>query len=158
METPTTRFSNTTTIVTGGTRNIGASISRVLAERGANVAMVYRDVNNSAEADAFARELISSNSNRGNRVIAIQADMADPASPAQIIEETRAKMGVDKINIIGLSNTFPRRCYPISLLPIDNVKIVLPFPLFSLPSCTVTEADQLHHEDPNFLNMLYLPL
>ena len=108
MEMPTISLSNTTAIVTGGTRNIGASISRVLAERGANVAMVYRDVHNSAAADAFARELTSSSSNRGNRVVAIQADMADPASPTRIIEETRAKIGVDKINIIGLSNIFPQ--------------------------------------------------
>ncbi|KAH8812678.1 hypothetical protein F5884DRAFT_855973 [Xylogone sp. PMI_703] len=89
---------NTTAIVTGGTRNIGAGISQELARRGANVAMVYNSPGRRAAAEALASELEAKN--KGIRSVAILADMSDPASPARIVKETLEKLKVEKIDIV----------------------------------------------------------
>ncbi|KAK3384131.1 hypothetical protein B0T24DRAFT_73431 [Lasiosphaeria ovina] len=94
----TSLLTGKTAIVTGGTRNIGAGISRELALRGANVAMVYQNPATSATADAYARELEGLGS--GICATAIVAHLSDAASPARIVQETLASFRVDKIDII----------------------------------------------------------
>jgi len=59
-------------IVTGSSRGIGRAIARALATRGAGVCINY--ATSAAEADAAANEIAET----GGRVIAIQADVADP--------------------------------------------------------------------------------
>jgi len=86
-------------IVTGGTRNIGAGISKELVSRGASVAMIYQNKATSIAAEAYAKELESLGG--GARAVAIQADLADSASPVKIVEETLKGLKVDKIDIVG---------------------------------------------------------
>jgi NAD(P)-dependent dehydrogenase (short-subunit alcohol dehydrogenase family) len=98
---PATLLTGKVAIVTGGTRNIGAGISKELASRGASVAMVYQNKATSAAAEAYARELEGLGG--GVRAVAIQADLADAASPAKIIKATLEGLGVDGIDIVGTS-------------------------------------------------------
>jgi 3-oxoacyl-[acyl-carrier protein] reductase len=69
-------------IVTGASRGIGAGIARRLAAEGARVAVNYTSSKHAALA--VAAEIGG---------IAIQADVADPASVAKLFDETRAALG-----------------------------------------------------------------
>ena len=59
-------------LVTGGSRGIGAAISRALAEAGAGVAINYRE--RSDHAKSLADELLDN----GVRAISVQADVSQP--------------------------------------------------------------------------------
>lgn len=99
MAAPTTLLTGKTAIVTGGTRGIGAGISRELINRGANVAMIYVNPARKAASDKFATEL--SNLDGNNSAIAICADLAEADGPATVVKQTLEKFGGNKIDIIG---------------------------------------------------------
>ena len=61
-------------MVTDGSRGIGAAVALRLAEKGADVAVTYR---NSAER---AAEVVEQIKNIGRRALAVQADCAVPAA------------------------------------------------------------------------------
>ena len=66
---------NGSALVTGGSRGIGASIARALAQDGWAVGVNYR-----AGGDAAA-EVVAAIERAGGRAIAIQGDVADPQAP-----------------------------------------------------------------------------
>lgn len=70
-------------LVTGGTRGIGASISRRLAARGIRVVAVYRG--DSGSADRLAEELHS--------VQTLQSDLADPEACVRVVGRVVAEHG-----------------------------------------------------------------
>lgn len=74
-------------LVTGGSRGIGAAIALALAENGAEVAFTYQHASGKAEAVAAAIQA------KGRRVVAIQADSADPAAIARSVDEAVAGLG-----------------------------------------------------------------
>ena len=69
-------------LVTGGSRGIGAAVSRELAHAGARVAVNYRADREVAEA--LAAELGG---------IAVQADVSDPAEAQALVERVEAELG-----------------------------------------------------------------
>lgn len=71
-------------LVTGAARGIGRAIAQLLAERGAAVAVNY--VNHAKEAEELVRML-------GARAIAVQADVADEAAVAKMVERVTASFG-----------------------------------------------------------------
>jgi 3-oxoacyl-[acyl-carrier protein] reductase len=97
-----------TALITGGSRGIGAAISRRMAADGASVAIVH--LSRSAEADALAQEL----RNAGTEVLVLQADLANPESLAQAIDRAAGRFGrIDiLVNNAGLSVTGPLEDYP----------------------------------------------
>jgi 3-oxoacyl-[acyl-carrier protein] reductase len=74
-------------LVTGASRGIGASIAKVLAAEGADVAITYEK---SAER---AAEVVQAIKAQGRRAVAIQADSADPKAIQNSIERTVAELG-----------------------------------------------------------------
>ncbi|HUY44259.1 MAG TPA: SDR family oxidoreductase [Streptosporangiaceae bacterium] len=66
-------------LVTGGGRGIGAAIARRLAADGASVVINYR--NSAGAAEALAHELAGD----GRRVIALHADVSDPAASKNLV-------------------------------------------------------------------------
>jgi 3-oxoacyl-[acyl-carrier protein] reductase len=74
-------------LVTGGSRGIGASIARVLAEHGADVALTYQSAADRAQA------VVASIKEYGQKGIAIQADSADPAAVKRSVDEAVAGLG-----------------------------------------------------------------
>jgi 3-oxoacyl-[acyl-carrier protein] reductase len=92
-----------TALVIGGTRGIGAAISRRLAADGASVAMIHLE--RSQEAELLAGEL----SGGAAQVMAVRADVADPEALSNAIDLVVERFGsVDiLINNAGLSITGP---------------------------------------------------
>lgn len=83
-----------TTLITGGSRGIGAAIARRLARDGHDLALTYRERRSDAEAVAAeCREL-------GARVVLLEADLGDLDRAAEIVGE--AVDGLGRLN--GLVN------------------------------------------------------
>jgi 3-oxoacyl-[acyl-carrier protein] reductase len=74
-------------LVTGGSRGIGAAISRALAEAGAGVAINYRE--RSDHAKSLADELLDN----GVRAISVQADVSQPDAVAKMVELIKSELG-----------------------------------------------------------------
>lgn len=74
-------------LIVGGTRGIGAAISRRMAADGASLAMIH--LSRSEEAGQLAAELASA----GGEALAIQADVADPAALSHAIDLAIARFG-----------------------------------------------------------------
>jgi NAD(P)-dependent dehydrogenase (short-subunit alcohol dehydrogenase family) len=74
-------------LVTGGSRGIGAAIALALAENGADVAFTYQS---SAEK---AQSVANSIERTGRRVIAIQADSADPEAITRSVTQAVSALG-----------------------------------------------------------------
>ena len=74
-------------IVTGGSRGIGAEIVRRLTAEGAAVAFTY------AASGADAEKLVADVTANGAKVVAIQADAADPAETASAVDHAVAELG-----------------------------------------------------------------
>jgi NAD(P)-dependent dehydrogenase (short-subunit alcohol dehydrogenase family) len=82
------------TLITGGSRGIGAAIARRLARDGHDLALTYRERRVDAETVAEeCREL-------GARVVLLEADLADLDRAAEIVDETVGGLG----RITGLVN------------------------------------------------------
>src|SRR5215813_5359905 len=67
-------------LVTGGSRGIGRAIVKAFAQEGAKVGFVYRG--NKAAADSLVKEVTDA----GGTVLAIQGDVADPGTPAKVLQ------------------------------------------------------------------------
>ena len=80
-------LTDTTALVTGGTRGIGRSIVEALAEAGAKVAFTYRS--SSETADALVNELTEG----GTDAFAIQGDTADPEHASSAVEAVMERWG-----------------------------------------------------------------
>ncbi|UOD50877.1 3-oxoacyl-ACP reductase [Orrella daihaiensis] len=78
------KLSEQTVLVTGGARGLGRSISRALAREGAKVVINYYKSGEAAKA--LAIEL-------GQSVVAIQADITDPAGVGLMFERAKQHFG-----------------------------------------------------------------
>jgi 3-oxoacyl-[acyl-carrier protein] reductase len=74
-------------IVTGGSRGIGAAIVRRLVRDGVAVTINY--ASGRSAADALVAEIEAAD----GRAIAVQADLADPATPARLFDAAEAAFG-----------------------------------------------------------------
>lgn len=74
-------------LVTGGSRGIGAAVSRLLAARGMRVVVNYRS--SSGEAD----EVVESIKAAGGHAIACRADVRDEAAVRDMVEQVRGTLG-----------------------------------------------------------------
>jgi len=78
--------------ITGGARGIGRATALKLAGAGADVAIVYH--NSHDEAEAVCKTI----TDQGRRALALQADVSDPGSVAEAFEEFRKQF--DRVDIV----------------------------------------------------------
>jgi 3-oxoacyl-[acyl-carrier protein] reductase len=99
MTTPSTKAA----IVTGGSRGIGAAISRRLAKD--SFALVINYAGNKTEADKLVGEITSA----GGKAIAMQANVADASAAKALFDAAEAEFGgVDVlVNNAGVLHTAP---------------------------------------------------
>ena len=74
-------------LITGASKGIGAGIARELAARGAAVAINY------SGSQAAAEKLVAEIQAKGGKAIAVQANLAEPASAQPLIEAVVAQLG-----------------------------------------------------------------
>ncbi len=80
-------LSDRTALVTGGSRGIGRAVVRALAGAGAKVAFVYRG--NREAADSLVADVTAA----GGTALAMQGDVADPATASRCVGEVLEKWG-----------------------------------------------------------------
>jgi glucose 1-dehydrogenase len=101
-------------IVTGASRGIGRAIAVDLARNGADVAINYN--RHAGEAEEVAREIES----LGRRALVVQADVADRAADARLVEETARQFG--HVDILISNAAFSIRKPFLELEPEDVEK------------------------------------
>jgi len=96
-------LSGRTALVTGASRGIGQAIALALAAEGADVAVNYRVSAGKAEAVAAAVRAT------GRRAVAIQADVADAAQVARLLQRAHDELGdIDVlVNNAGITKPQP---------------------------------------------------
>lgn len=89
-------------LITGAARRIGAQIARTLHAAGWSVAIHANQSADALNKAAFALEMA-----RPGSVLSLQADLADPQAPAQLVEDTLAHFGRLDALVNNASNFFP---------------------------------------------------
>src|SRR5271170_3073221 len=95
-------LANKVALVTGGSRGIGAAITRRLAADGASVAFTY-----AKDADAAA-SVAKEIERRGGKAIAIQADAADAYAVIAAVEKAVATFGQLDILVNNAGTAIPK--------------------------------------------------
>ncbi len=83
------------TLVTGGSRGIGAAISRQLAAAGARVGVNYTA--NQEAADAVVAAIVAA----GGEAVAIAGDVSDPEAAGAMVDATEEAFGDDLWNLVA---------------------------------------------------------
>jgi len=102
-------------LVAGASRGIGRHIADTLAREGCDVAIVARG----ADALEEARRDVS---RHGHAVLAVSADLTEPAAPADVVARVRAAFG--RLDIL-VANTGGSRGEPTSAAPDEDWEAVL---------------------------------
>ncbi len=102
-------------VVTGGSRGIGAAITRRLAADGAKVAFTY-----AKGADAAA-SVVKEIERGGGKAIAIQADSADAAALKAAVEKAAATFGKLDILVNNAGTAIPKTFVETTLEELDRV-------------------------------------
>ena len=90
-------------IVTGGSRGIGAAVSRVLGARGYPVAVNF--INDETAAAAVVRDIVSA----GGRAIAIRGNVGREEDILRLFETTERELGrIEGFNNAGVTGGFAR--------------------------------------------------
>ena len=109
------KLSNKVTLITGGSRGIGAGIAKRLAADGATVAITY--TKGAEAAAAIVKEIESA----GGRAIAIQADATDPEAVTAAIEKTVATFGQLDVLVNNAGTAIPKTFEETTLEEMDRV-------------------------------------
>jgi 3-oxoacyl-[acyl-carrier protein] reductase len=102
-------------VVTGGSRGIGAAITKRLAAEGASVAFTY-----AKGADAAA-SVVKEIEGRGGKAIAIQADAADASAVKAAVEKAAVTFGQLDVLVNNAGTAIPKPFEETTLEEMDRV-------------------------------------
>src|SRR6185436_18510841 len=88
---------NKMALVTGASRGIGATVARLLAERGADVAINFRS--KGSRAEDVANEVQA----HGRRALLVQADLVDRGSVERMMADVRDAFGRLDVLVLNAS-------------------------------------------------------
>ncbi|MBI5537532.1 MAG: 3-oxoacyl-ACP reductase FabG [Deltaproteobacteria bacterium] len=92
---------NRIVLITGASRGIGAATAKLLASRGAHVAVNY------FQSEPAARAVVEEILKADGKAIAVQGDVRDPAQVQKLVEEVRARLGPIDTLVANASISFP---------------------------------------------------
>jgi NAD(P)-dependent dehydrogenase (short-subunit alcohol dehydrogenase family) len=95
-------------LITGGTRGIGAATALLLAQRGADVALVGRN------DDDEARQVQAEIEKLGRRCVLLLADMSRPEDAARAVHETARQLGSPDVLVHSAGGAVPGNLLEIS--------------------------------------------
>ncbi|MEV7231191.1 SDR family oxidoreductase [Polymorphospora sp. NPDC051019] len=124
------------TVVTGGSRGIGAATVRRLAAAGHDIALCYRD--DTAAAETVLADIHTT----GRRGIAVRADVTDPDQVTDLFDQTEAKLGT----VTGLVNNagVTSRIGPLVDLTPQDLRHVIDVNLVSAILCAQQAARRMN--------------
>ena len=96
-------FQGKTVFVTGGGSGINLGVARNFATLGAHVAICGRT---EAKLDLAAAELATLNAGTGGKVLAVAADVRDPAALAAAFARTQSELGPIDVLVAGAAGNF----------------------------------------------------
>lgn len=102
-------------VVTGGSRGIGAAITKRLAADGARVAFTY------AKGAEAAASVVKEIERGGGKAIAIQADAADAKAVKAAVEKAAATFGQLDILVNNAGTAIPKKFEETTLEELDRV-------------------------------------
>ncbi|MEI6785710.1 MAG: SDR family NAD(P)-dependent oxidoreductase [Verrucomicrobiota bacterium] len=85
------QLTNKVALITGGTRGIGAATALLLAEHGADVAIVGR------QADTEAQQIRDRIQGLGRKCLLLTADVGQPEAARRCVRETAAQLGAPTV-------------------------------------------------------------
>jgi 3-oxoacyl-[acyl-carrier protein] reductase len=105
-------------LVTGGSRGIGAAVAIALAGAGADVAVNYRERADAANAVCAEIKKI------GKKAIAVQADVSIAAEVKRVVAQVEAQLGAIDILVNNAAIAHPRKLEDITEVEWDEVLTV----------------------------------
>jgi 3-oxoacyl-[acyl-carrier protein] reductase len=114
----TNRLDGKAALVTGGSRGIGAEIVRRLAAEGADVSFTY----NTGQDEA--QQVAAQVSGLGRRVLAVQADLAEPAAAGAVMDAAAGEFGAVDILVNNAGITHWGAVAQTALSDIDRLMAV----------------------------------
>ncbi|MEV0397984.1 SDR family NAD(P)-dependent oxidoreductase [Polymorphospora rubra] len=124
------------TVVTGGSRGIGAATVRRLATAGHDIALCYR------ADDAAAEAVLADVHATGRRAIAVRADVTDPDDVARLFDRAEGELGpvTGLVNNAGVTS----RVGPFVDLTAHDLRHVLDVNLVSAVLCAQQAARRMN--------------
>ncbi|MFE5584804.1 SDR family NAD(P)-dependent oxidoreductase [Kitasatospora sp. NPDC056531] len=114
-------FDGKVALVTGAGRGIGAATARILAARGARVAVNYRGDR------ARAEEVVGSIRDAGGRAVALQGDVTDPEQVRRLVAATESELGPVDVLVLNAAGLYAHeaRIAPAARLEWDDIEPVV---------------------------------
>jgi NAD(P)-dependent dehydrogenase (short-subunit alcohol dehydrogenase family) len=106
-----------TLLVTGGSRGIGASVCKLAARDGYDVAFSY-----AGRADA-AKDVVAEIEGLGRKAVAIKSDIADPAQVVALFD--RAAQEIGYIGAFVSNAGIIHKTSPLADMPVEEIKRII---------------------------------